>query len=104
MAAIGNTFYKLRHIPTGKFYKPASGYTWQKNNLSPTGKTYNKKAINFSTVSRLHVPVDFLPEKPDVSRSGHYKTKVVETLPTEWEWVEFTVIEKQTSPISNPKA
>jgi hypothetical protein len=94
-------FYKLRFIPTGSFYKPATGYSWEKNNLSPTGKVYSRKAINFSTVSRIHILHDALPERKNVSHNAHPRAKVIETLPSEWEWVEFEVKEKTTTAISN---
>ena len=34
------TIYRLKHLPTGKFYKPAGGYAWRKCHLSPNGKIY----------------------------------------------------------------
>lgn len=103
MAAITTSFYKLRFIPTGKFYKPATGYSWQKNNLSPTGKTYNKKAIGFSAVSRIYVPSDVLPERDHVGyrRLTNEKVKVIETLPEDWEWVEYEVVERNTSKLND---
>lgn len=35
-------FYKLRHKPTGKFFRTASGYPWNKTNFSPGGRIYSK--------------------------------------------------------------
>lgn len=37
------TFYKIRHIETGKFYSPVKGYSWEKTNLTKGGKVYTKK-------------------------------------------------------------
>jgi hypothetical protein len=99
------SFYKLRFIPTGKFYKPASGYSWTKNNLSPTGKTYNKKAIGFSVMEKIYVLSKDFPDRPhDGWSSTHIdKIKIIKTLPEEWEWVEFQVVEKTTIPVKNDR-
>lgn len=35
--------YRLKHKPTGLYYKPATGYDWVKTNLSKTGKVYLTK-------------------------------------------------------------
>ena len=90
--------YRLRFKPTGHFYKPATGYTWQKQNLSPNGKTYTKKSINFETVKRILVPSDILPHRTPVYKSPYSEKypKAIETYREDWEWVEYDVIESKT--------
>jgi len=96
------TFFKLRHISSGKFYKPASGYGWTKNNLSPTGKVYSRKAINFKSVSRIYVSSKEFPDAEDLSwrNTNADKVKVIQTQIEDWEWVEFQVIEKSIHKLS----
>jgi hypothetical protein len=94
-------FFKLRFIPTGTFYKPSLGYV--KNNLSKSGKTYMKKAISFAGVNRIAILEHLLPDRPDVRRDprSYQRWKVIETAPEDWEWVEYEVIEKETSKINH---
>jgi len=35
--------YRIKHIPTGLYFKPATGRIWSKTNLSKLGKVYAKK-------------------------------------------------------------
>lgn len=96
------SFYKLRFIPTGDFYKPSRGYSWQKTNLSKQGKTYTKKALSWEAVNRICVPVKVLPDRENVTRFGtHDRVKIIETLPKDWEWVEYKVVESGTLPINH---
>jgi hypothetical protein len=69
--------YKLRHKPTGQFFKPSKHGS--KTNLAKTGKFYDKKV----TVAML---------------SGWYEHSVFsddirKIVPEDWELVEYSVVE-----------
>jgi len=80
------TFFKLRHIPTGLFFKPSK--YGSRSNLSDKGKTYNAKPSLGYLGKTYHYPVDV----------GYPSYISREVIPSEWEVVEYQVTEVRTFP------
>lgn len=73
-------FYKIRHIPTGLFYRP--GRACDKKNLSKNGKAYQQKPTLKWLGGIYGHPV---PKKSHYGDDWEYR-KVIES---EWEIVEY---------------
>lgn len=107
------SFWKLRHKPTGLFYKPSVHRS--KANLTKDGKVYNKRP-SLAQTSGINAP---LPKEemarlrakfsdretrrmtswsdPEYQRyqKGYYH---IPTLPHEWEVVEYRMVEHAVHP------
>lgn len=70
--------YKIKHAPTGRFYKPAEHP--DQSCLSRTGKIYHK--------------VPNMRKFPAVTRLGRY---TITLLPCDWELVRCSIIELDES-------
>lgn len=82
-------FYKIRHIPTGLYFKPNGNSHVGKTNLTPQGKTYSKKP----SFTYLGKTVYFnKPEYSEVLNNG-YKEYVMKVKLDDWEIVEFLAVE-----------
>lgn len=83
-------FYKIRHMPTGLFYQPVKGrFDAEKTNLSKNGKVYHKKPT-LKHISH-HICHSVKDESVEYWKRRSYQIKFVKS---EWEIIEFTVIEK----------
>jgi hypothetical protein len=82
-------FYKLRHVPTGLFFKPSKHCA--KANLSKAGKTYNRPPSLASCLCHREYRHP-LPKRKDSYREQFEERRVV---PTEWEVVKFETKETQ---------
>lgn len=70
-------FYKLKHIPTGLFFKPSAA-NYKKENLSKIGKVYQKK-----------------PSLSYIGRRFYIENKVlVDFVRDDWRIVKYTVLEE----------
>ncbi len=76
--------YKLRHKPTGLFYKPSKHRS--KANLSKLGKAYSNKP-GFG-----HIGKTYRHPLPKVGRLPEFEER--HFIPEEWEIVEFRVVEE----------
>lgn len=80
-------FYKLKHIPTGLFFKPSKHRS--KWNLSKDGKTYNKKP------SAKMCGVEKSYNHPITEKSARVRYwenfQIRRCTPDDWEVVEFKV-------------
>lgn len=79
------TFYKLRHRPTGLFFKPNRS-PYQKCNLSNVGKTYNKKP------SLGHLGKFIYTGKDDPN--NYYRSVKLQVIPADWEICVYETILK----------
>ena len=86
--------YKLKHIPTGLFYKPKMGrFKSDSTNLSPTGKIYTRPQdakpsrmlinVNDSQISKFNL-------KPDTRYTWG---NILETKEEDWKTIEFDLVE-----------
>lgn len=57
--------YRIKHVKTGLFWIPVKGYSWDRTNLSPTGKLYVKKPklpmkarVNPSQIEKYNLQID----------------------------------------------
>jgi hypothetical protein len=94
---MSNFIYKLRHIPTGLFYRPLSD-----NNLSKFGKVYKNKAINYNVVSVVNTLSNIASKNNlavRVNKPFSNKYCTINTLPEDWEWVIYQYVEVNTENI-----
>ena len=80
-------FYKIRHVPTGMYYQPTKGCGSDKTNLSKNGKVYQTKP------SLKHLDHGY---RRIIKGETRYQNKSIRLpfVKSEWEIVEFEVIEK----------
>jgi hypothetical protein len=76
------TFYKIRHKPTGLFFKPGAGYSYLPN-VSVKGKVYHRKP----TLKYLGKTIKFPPVQ------STHRLSVVPVVLTDWEIVTYNVVE-----------
>ena len=79
-------FFKIRHKPTGLFFKPATN----KSNLSKVGKAYSKKP----SLSFLWGKV-YTGER-DESKPYGYRNVTMEVIPSEWEICVYETVLRET--------
>jgi hypothetical protein len=89
---MNQTFYKLRHIPTGLFFKPNTNFYTTKNNLSKTGKIYSKKP-SFEYVKYGVYNGEKYPTNDDHIAS-YGRDVCISYIPDDWEIVKYTVVEE----------
>jgi len=92
--------YKLRHKPTGLFYKPVQGrFKDTRTHLSPSGKLYQSKvielipsdmviAVNNSQIKKYDLIVE--PERKWADRNE------LQTAASDWEMVTYDMVERGT--------
>ena len=83
-----NFFYKIRHIPTGMYYQPVKGRSYEKTNLNKkNGKIYNSKP------SLEHIRHGYNKLIPDPEGKRKNISKFFKFKKSEWEIVKFKIIE-----------
>lgn len=90
---MNDTFWKLRHKPTGLFYKPSS--QGSKSQLSPTGKTYSARKPKLKNLgSFIYVSFKQMEGTSCAYKEiGRWHDARLEVVPNEWEIVNYRVIE-----------
>ncbi len=88
-------FYKLRHIPSGLFFKPSAAQ-WKKSNLSETGKTYDRKPSLAFAGGYFYTGQQVLSNQKNVFGIDMMEDEQVVVKPEEWEIVVFSAVEEGT--------
>ena len=83
----GKEFYKLKHKPTGLFYKPSK---FKSANLSQKGEVYIGKPT-FKLCKTIYLSEDV--------EKNRWNPKVTHTLPHDWEIVVYRVSEAESIPL-----
>ena len=106
--------YKLRHKPSGLFYKPVSGSRLNKSNLSAGGKLYYQhnypklnelSVINISHAQcKTHFPTKYSEymqlDEPTFNRVRRSRELTVGTNESDWEVVHFNFVETGVTPLN----
>lgn len=95
------TFYKIRHTPSGLFYKPSK--YGSKVNLSKEGKTYNRMPSWQYIMGPIRLRYN--PEYKNMPWKNRYSHNISEFIeedfiPENWEIVRYEVVEAETIPYS----
>lgn len=88
-----NKLYRLRHKPTGLFFASAMG-ACRKNNLKKVGKAY-EKIPNLSYLGRNLFVGASVVKKYNISAIQEYRNYVIPVVLSDWEIVEYELIEKR---------
>ena len=89
-------FYKLRHTPSGLFFKPSKHR--DKANLSLNGKVYQKRpSLNSLSGSYTH-PEDDEYNRTQWRERGFTKRNNRRVVPTEWEIVQYAIVPVKAEP------
>lgn len=90
--------YKIRHTPSGLYFKPSRHTYLEKTNLSEKGKIYTSKPtlkflgkrININTLQANSIYYESVNKRRE--RRQHYLNIVEE----EWEIVKFNLVENKS--------
>ena len=96
-------FYKIKHLPTGLFFRPGNGMGRMLNKI---GKTYDKKpslqyvksglvsAYKDENGNLMHWNRDF-PNREEVLCLKYDSNTYIKFDPTEWKIIKYTTIEEE---------
>lgn len=87
------TFYKLRHKPSGLFFKPTNYPT--KLNLSENGKTYNRRPTLRYLGKQINIAEN---PKYNARQYGSMEYLTEDVIPDRWEIVKYEVVEVESIP------
>lgn len=90
------TFYKIRHIPTGLFYKPS--IHGSKLNLSKHGKVYTRKPNTDRVANVRWKETDNYHNMPWSARRDVSRFVTIDVIPSEWEIVRYETTEVERIP------
>jgi len=87
--------YKIKHIPTGRFYQPVVGGAHRKTNISDRGKIYEVKP----TLGRLNNGYNVVEKNPEFGKSKRWQPRLVSLLKkfveSEWKVITYEMVETE---------